>query len=94
MMTRFPSFIKEDNPEGSGDSKQVAQQQVETQRQVLAQREIEAKQKVATAPMSSMRTRSPTSRPSNPHISFPSTGRWNKRTQVAFSEAPVTMPPP
>jgi len=49
MMTRFPSFIKEDNPEGSGDSKQVAQQQVGTQRQVLAQREIEAKQKVATA---------------------------------------------
>jgi regulator of protease activity HflC (stomatin/prohibitin superfamily) len=31
------------------ESKQVAQQQVETQRQVLAQREIEAQQKVATA---------------------------------------------
>ncbi len=31
------------------ETKQVAQQQVETQRQVLAQREIEAQQKVATA---------------------------------------------
>jgi regulator of protease activity HflC (stomatin/prohibitin superfamily) len=31
------------------ESKQVAQQQVETQRQVLAQREIEAQQKVATS---------------------------------------------
>ena len=31
------------------EAKQVAQQQVETQKQVLAQREIEAKQKVATA---------------------------------------------
>ncbi len=31
------------------DAKQVAQQQVETQRQILAQREIEAQQKVATA---------------------------------------------
>jgi len=31
------------------ESKQVAQQQVETQKQVLAQREIEAQQKVATA---------------------------------------------
>ncbi len=31
------------------ESKQVAQQQVETQRQILAQREIEAQQKVATA---------------------------------------------
>jgi len=31
------------------EAKQVAQQQVETQRQVLAQREIEAHQKVATA---------------------------------------------
>ena len=31
------------------EAKQVAQQQVETQRQVLAQREIEAQQKVATA---------------------------------------------
>jgi regulator of protease activity HflC (stomatin/prohibitin superfamily) len=31
------------------ETKQVAQQQVETQRQILAQREIEAKQKVATA---------------------------------------------
>ncbi|MGA2319039.1 MAG: SPFH domain-containing protein [Thermodesulfobacteriota bacterium] len=31
------------------EAKQVAQQQVETQRQVLAQREIEARQKVATA---------------------------------------------
>ena len=35
--------------EGAIEAKQVAQQQVETQRQVLAQREIEAKQKVATA---------------------------------------------
>jgi len=31
------------------EAKQVAQQQVETQKQVLAQREIEAQQKVATA---------------------------------------------
>jgi len=31
------------------EAKQVAQQQVETQRQILAQREIEAQQKVATA---------------------------------------------
>ena len=31
------------------EAKQVAQQQVETQRQVLAQREIEAQQKVVTA---------------------------------------------
>jgi regulator of protease activity HflC (stomatin/prohibitin superfamily) len=35
--------------EGAIEAKQVAQQQVETQRQVLAQREIEAQQKVATA---------------------------------------------
>lgn len=35
--------------EGAIEAKQVAQQQVETQRQVLAQREIEAKQKVASA---------------------------------------------
>jgi regulator of protease activity HflC (stomatin/prohibitin superfamily) len=34
---------------GAIEAKQVAQQQVETQRQVLAQREIEAQQKVATA---------------------------------------------
>jgi regulator of protease activity HflC (stomatin/prohibitin superfamily) len=35
--------------EGAVEAKQVAQQQVETQRQVLAQKEIEAQQKVATA---------------------------------------------
>jgi len=35
--------------ESAIEAKQVAQQQVETQRQVLAQREIEAQQKVATA---------------------------------------------
>jgi regulator of protease activity HflC (stomatin/prohibitin superfamily) len=35
--------------EGAIEAKQVAQQQVETQRQVLAQREIEAQQRVATA---------------------------------------------
>ena len=35
--------------EGAIEAKQVAQQQVETQRQVLAQHEIEAQQKVATA---------------------------------------------
>ena len=35
--------------EGAVEAKQVAQQQVETQRQVLAQREIEAQQKVASA---------------------------------------------
>src|SRR5512143_2983717 len=35
--------------EGAIEAKQVAQQQVETQKQVLAQREIEAQQKVATA---------------------------------------------
>jgi regulator of protease activity HflC (stomatin/prohibitin superfamily) len=35
--------------EGAVEAKQVAQQQVETQKQVLAQREIEARQKVATA---------------------------------------------
>src|SRR5512136_343952 len=35
--------------EGAVEAKQVAQQQVETQRQILAQREIEAQQKVATA---------------------------------------------
>ena len=35
--------------EGAIEAKQVAQQQVETQRQVLAQREIEAQQKVATS---------------------------------------------
>ena len=34
--------------EGAIEAKQVAQQQVETQKQVLAQREIEAQQKVAT----------------------------------------------
>jgi regulator of protease activity HflC (stomatin/prohibitin superfamily) len=34
---------------GAIEAKQVAQQQVETQKQVLAQREIEAQQKVATA---------------------------------------------
>jgi len=34
--------------EGAVEAKQVAQQQVETQKQVLAQREIEAQQKVAT----------------------------------------------
>ena len=39
------------SPEYAGaiEAKQVAQQQVETQKQVLAQREIEAQQKVATA---------------------------------------------
>ena len=35
--------------EGAVEAKQVAQQQVETQKQILAQREIEAQQKVATA---------------------------------------------
>ena len=35
--------------ENAIEAKQVAQQQVETQKQVLAQREIEAQQKVATA---------------------------------------------
>ena len=35
--------------EGAIEAKQVAQQQVETQKQVLAQRQIEAQQKVATA---------------------------------------------
>ncbi len=35
--------------EGAIEAKQVAQQQVETQKQVLSQREIEAQQKVATA---------------------------------------------
>jgi regulator of protease activity HflC (stomatin/prohibitin superfamily) len=35
--------------EAAIEAKQVAQQQVETQKQVLAQREIEARQKVATA---------------------------------------------
>jgi regulator of protease activity HflC (stomatin/prohibitin superfamily) len=35
--------------EGAIEAKQVAQQQVETQKQVLAQREIEAQQKVASA---------------------------------------------
>src|SRR4030043_1908329 len=35
--------------EGANEAKQVAQQQVETQKQVLAQREIEAQQKVASA---------------------------------------------
>jgi regulator of protease activity HflC (stomatin/prohibitin superfamily) len=35
--------------EGAIEAKQVAQQQVETQKQVLAQREVEAHQKVATA---------------------------------------------
>ena len=35
--------------EGAVEAKQVAQQQVETQKQVLAHREIEAQQKVATA---------------------------------------------
>ena len=35
--------------EAAVEAKQVAQQQVETQKQVLAQREIEAQQKVATA---------------------------------------------
>ncbi len=35
--------------EGAVEAKQVAQQQVETERQILAQREIEAQQKVATA---------------------------------------------
>jgi regulator of protease activity HflC (stomatin/prohibitin superfamily) len=35
--------------EGAIEAKQVAQQQVETQKQVLAQREIEAQQKVATS---------------------------------------------
>ena len=35
--------------EGAIEAKQVAQQQVETQKQVLAQREIEAQQKIATA---------------------------------------------
>ncbi|MGD0236213.1 MAG: prohibitin family protein [Syntrophorhabdales bacterium] len=35
--------------EGAIEAKQVAQQQVETQKQVLAQREVEAEQKVATA---------------------------------------------
>ena len=44
-----------------------------------------------SVPMSSTRTRSPTSRPSNPRISFPSSGGWNRRTQVLFSEAPATM---
>jgi regulator of protease activity HflC (stomatin/prohibitin superfamily) len=39
------------SPEYAGaiEAKQVAQQQVETQKQVLAQREVEAQQKVATA---------------------------------------------
>ena len=39
------------SPEYAGaiEAKQVAQQQVETQKQILAQREIEAQQKVATA---------------------------------------------
>ncbi len=35
--------------EGAIEAKQVAQQQVETQKQVLAQRDVEAQQKVATA---------------------------------------------
>ncbi len=35
--------------EGAIEAKQVAQQQVETQKQVLAQREVEAQQKVATS---------------------------------------------
>ena len=35
--------------EGAIEAKQVAQQQVETQKQVLAKREIEAQQKIATA---------------------------------------------
>ncbi len=35
--------------EGAVEAKQVAQQQVETQKQILAQREIEAQQKVASA---------------------------------------------
>ena len=35
--------------ENAVEAKQIAQQQVETQRQILAQREIEAQQKVATA---------------------------------------------
>jgi regulator of protease activity HflC (stomatin/prohibitin superfamily) len=35
--------------EGAIEAKQIAQQQVETQKQVLAQREIEAQQKVASA---------------------------------------------
>ena len=39
----FPEYEK------AIEAKQVAQQQVETQKQVLAQREIEAQQKVATA---------------------------------------------
>ncbi len=35
--------------ENAVEAKQIAQQQVETQRQILAQREIEAQQKIATA---------------------------------------------
>ena len=38
----------------------------------------------ASVPMSSTRTRSPTSRPSNPRISFPYTGGWNRRIEKCF----------
>ena len=34
-----------------------------------------------SVPMSSTRARSPTSRPSNPRISFPSTGGWNRKKE-------------
>ena len=37
-----------------------------------------------SVPISSTRTRSPTSRPSNPRITFPSTGGWNRRTEKCF----------
>src|SRR5512137_1526240 len=45
----FSSIRFSSGYEGAIEAKQVAQQQVETQKQVLAQREIEAQQKVATA---------------------------------------------
>jgi regulator of protease activity HflC (stomatin/prohibitin superfamily) len=45
----FASIRFSSGYEGAIEAKQVAQQQVETQKQVLAQREIEAQQKVATA---------------------------------------------
>ena len=40
---------------------------------------------------SSTRTLSPTSRPFVPSASFPSTGGSRSRTQVAVSDAPVTI---
>ena len=45
----FASIRFSSEYEGAIEAKQVAQQQVETQKQVLAQREVEAAQKVATA---------------------------------------------